>query len=81
MSEARIAELLQTVSVPKGSVLSSTRLQSILRRTIAASAEAADVLVALVTPSALIAFVMGLWRLTADIAWTDTFPISTGFRV
>ena len=22
---------------------------------------------------------MGLWRLTADLNWTDTFPISTGF--
>lgn len=22
---------------------------------------------------------MGLWRLTADLGWTETFPISAGF--
>jgi hypothetical protein len=79
MSEIRIAELSQPVSVRTGSVLSNVRLQSIVRRTVATSAQAADVLVALVTPSAVIALVMGLWRLTADLDWTDTFPISTGF--
>jgi hypothetical protein len=79
MSEIRIAELLQPALVRKGSALSNARLQSVLRQTVATSAQAADVLVALVTPSAVIALVMGLWRLTADLAWTDTFPISTGF--
>jgi hypothetical protein len=79
MSEIRIAELSQPVSVRTGSDLFNVRLQSIARRTVATSAQAADVLVALVTPSAVIALVMGLWRLTADLNWTDTFPISAGF--
>jgi hypothetical protein len=72
-------EVLQPVSVRPVSVLSDTRLQSLVRRSVASSAQAADVLVALVTPSAVIAFVMGLWRLTADLGWTETFPITAGF--
>jgi hypothetical protein len=72
-------EVLQPVSVRLVSALSDTRLQSLVRRTVATSAQAADVLVALVTPSAVIALVMGLWRLTADLGWTETFPISAGF--
>ena len=79
MSEIRIAELLQPALVRKGSALSNARLQSVLRQIVATSAQAADVLVALVTPSAVIALVMGLWRLTADFNRTGTFPISTGF--
>jgi putative Mn2+ efflux pump MntP len=54
-------------------------MQSFFRRTATASAEAADVLVALVIPASLIAMALGLWRLTADVGWTQTFPISTGF--
>ena len=72
-------EVLQRVPVRSTSPLSGTRLQSLLRRTVATSAQAADVLVALVTPSALVASVMGLWRLTADLGWTESFPISAGF--
>jgi hypothetical protein len=79
MSVTRIEEVLQPVSVRTVSALSNTRLQSLLKRTVETSAQAADVLVALVTPSAVIALVMGLWRLTADLGWTETFPISAGF--
>ena len=79
MSVTRMEEALESVSVRRVATLSDTRLQSLARRTVATSAQAADVLVALVTPSAVIALVMGLWRLTADLGWTETFPISTGF--
>jgi hypothetical protein len=79
MSVTRMEEVLQSVPVRIVSGLSGTRLQSLLRRTVATSAQAADVLVALVTPSAVVALVMGLWRLTADLGWTETFPISAGF--
>jgi hypothetical protein len=81
MLVTRVGEALQSVPVRTTSVLSDTRLQMqfLLKRTIAFSAQAADVLVALVTPAAVVALVMGLWRLTADLAWTETFPISTGF--
>jgi hypothetical protein len=79
MSVTRVDDVMQPVSVRSVPALSDTRLQSLARRTVEASAQAADVLVALVTPSAVIAFVMGLWRLTADLGWTETFPIVTGF--
>jgi len=79
MSATRMEEVLQSVSVRPVSALSGTRLQSLVRLTVATSAQAADVLVALVTPSAVIALVMGLWRLTADLGWTETFPITAGF--
>jgi hypothetical protein len=84
MSVTRVGEILRAEVLPQVPartviVLSNTRLQLILKRAVATSAEAADVMVALITPSALIALVMGLWRLTADLGWTETFPISSGF--
>jgi hypothetical protein len=79
MSVTRVEEVLQPVAVRSASALLNIKLRSLLRRTIATSEQAADVLVALVTPSAAVASVMGLWRLTADLGWTESFPISTGF--
>lgn len=85
MSVTRIVEVLQPASVRTASLISdvtstvSRNWQSFLRRTMQNSEEAADVLVALVTPAAVLTLVMGLWRLTADLGWTETFPISTGF--
>jgi hypothetical protein len=79
MSVTRVGELLQPVSVRTVVVLSDARLQSLVNRTVRTSAQAADILVALVTPAAVTALVMGLWRLTADLGWTETFPISAGF--
>jgi hypothetical protein len=84
MSVTRVGEILRAEVLPQVPartviVLSDTRLQLMLKRAVATSAEAADVMVALITPSALIALVMGLWRLTADLGWTETFPISSGF--
>jgi hypothetical protein len=84
MSVTRMEEVLQPVPVRSATALSNislsdTRLQSLVRRTVDTSAQAADVLVALVTPSAVVASVMGLWRLTADLGWTESFPISAGF--
>jgi len=94
MSVTRIGQVLQgallqrpvlegeashSVPVPRVTVIGDSRFQKLLKQTVATSAQAADVLVALVTPSALIALAMGLWRLTADLGWTETFPITTGF--
>ncbi len=84
MSVTRIEEVLQPAAMRTVSVLTESastlrvKLHSFFRRTATASAEAADVLVALVIPASLIAMVLGLWRLTADVGWTQTFPISTG---
>lgn len=77
MPVTRMEEVFEPAAVRPVSAFPDNRLQAVVRRTVATSAQAADVLVALVTPSALVAFVMGLWRLTADLGWTETFPIST----
>jgi hypothetical protein len=39
----------------------------------------ANVLVALLTPAALLALVLGLWRVCADLGWAGAFVISSGF--
>ncbi|HZT31548.1 MAG TPA: hypothetical protein VFA33_16790 [Bryobacteraceae bacterium] len=33
---------------------------------------------ALLTPAAVMAMALGIWRLAADLKWTDTFAISSG---
>jgi hypothetical protein len=33
---------------------------------------------ALLTPAALMAFVLGLWRIAADLQWTSDFAIADG---
>ena len=38
-----------------------------------------NILVALLTPAAGVALVLGLWRVSADVGWTDAFVISGGF--
>jgi hypothetical protein len=43
------------------------------------SRQLADVLVALLTPSAVVALVMALWRVCADLGWAGTFLIADGF--
>lgn len=37
-----------------------------------------NVLPALLTPAAVIALVLGLWRVTADLGWTGEFLIAGG---
>jgi hypothetical protein len=39
----------------------------------------ANLLVALLTPAAVIAFVMGTWRVCADLGWAGAFLIGDGF--
>jgi hypothetical protein len=39
----------------------------------------ANILVALLTPAAVVAFVMGMWRVCADLGWAGAFLISGGF--
>jgi hypothetical protein len=40
--------------------------------------QSANVLVALLTPAALVAFAMGIWRVCADLGWAAAFPITGG---
>jgi hypothetical protein len=39
----------------------------------------ANILVALLTPAALVAFVLGIWRVCADLGWAGAFFIADGF--
>jgi hypothetical protein len=39
----------------------------------------ANVLVALLTPAAVVAFVLALWRVCADLGWATAFLIGDGF--
>jgi hypothetical protein len=85
MSVTRISEVLQPAWIRTASALAEAssilvaKLQFQWKRTVATSAQAADVLVALMTPAAVVVLVLGLWRLAADLGWTEVFPISTGF--
>jgi len=53
--------------------------QASINQAIASSARAAALIVALMTPAAVIALALGLWRLTADLGWTEEFLVSGGF--
>ncbi|MEY2536599.1 MAG: hypothetical protein QOG67_339 [Verrucomicrobiota bacterium] len=85
MSVTRIGAILQPALVRTASVVTDTsstvidRVQAFGGKTIKASEETADLLVALMSPAAVIALVLGLWRLTADLEWTGSFLISNGF--
>lgn len=39
----------------------------------------ANILVALLTPAALVALVLGIWRVCADLGWAGAFLIAGGF--
>src|SRR5258708_25530073 len=85
MSVTRIGAMLQPALVRGASAVAETsstlvdRIQGFFGKAIRASEETADLLVALITPAAVIALVLGLWRLTADLEWTGSFLISNAF--
>jgi hypothetical protein len=43
------------------------------------SRQLANILVALLTPAALVALVLGIWRVCADLGWAGPFLIGDGF--
>jgi len=43
------------------------------------SRQLANILVALLTPAALVAFALGLWRVCADLGWAGAFLLTDGF--
>jgi hypothetical protein len=51
---------------------------SALRKTVAANRQAALVTSSLMTPVAVMAASLGIWRLAADLKWTGAFAISQG---
>jgi len=55
------------------------RLRWFVERTVIASEAAMNVLPALLSPAAVVALVLGLWRVSADLGWTEEFLIANGF--
>jgi len=85
MSVARIAAILQPAGMRAASVFSDTsstlpaKVRWFIERTVTASSAAMNVLPALLSPAAVVALVLGLWRVSADLGWTEEFLISNGF--
>jgi hypothetical protein len=50
-----------------------------LATTLTLARQLPNILVALLTPAALVALAMGLWRISADLDWAGAFPITAGF--
>ena len=46
---------------------------------LALSRQLPNIVIALLTPAALVALAMGLWRVSADLDWAGAFPIAGGF--
>jgi hypothetical protein len=84
MSVTRIGAILQPAIGRTASAVAETsstlvdRMQAFFGKALRASEETADLLVALISPASVIALVLGLWRLTADLEWTGSFFISSG---
>jgi len=53
-------------------------VSAIADRTVATLSRFPSLIVSSVTPAALIALSLGLWRLTTDLEWTEWFPVSNG---
>jgi hypothetical protein len=52
---------------------------TVVANTLALGGQLPNILVALLTPAALVALAMGLWRVGADLDWAGEFPIVAGF--
>jgi hypothetical protein len=61
------------------SVKSQFRFTLLAPVAISFSRQLANTLIALLTPAAVVAFVMGLWRVCADLGWAGAFLIADGF--
>ena len=85
MSVTRIGAMFQPAWMRAASVFTDTsstlpaRVRWFIDQTVTASSAAMNVLPALLTPAAVVAFVLGLWRVSADLGWTEEFLISNGF--
>src|SRR5271163_3790419 len=89
MSVVRFGGVVQTAFTTGPSTLPATSsarsqsasltLQKGWHAVAATSHQAASVLPALLSPVALIAFVLGAWRLGCDLGWTGDFLVADGF--
>ena len=76
MSVIRIGEVLHPGWVRGTSRSFSGRFW--IKRVVLALERTRDLLAALLMPASVVALALGLWRLAADLEWTETFPISNG---
>jgi hypothetical protein len=53
-------------------------LRRLFNRIVTASEAALNVLPALLTPASVVALVLGLWRVSSDLGWTEEFLIANG---
>ena len=85
MSVIRIGAMFQPAWMRAASVFSDNsstlpaKARWFIERTVTASSAAMNVLPALLSPAAVVALVLGLWRVSADLGWTEEFLISNGF--
>jgi hypothetical protein len=85
MSVTRIGEMIQPAWMRAASTFTDTsstlpvRLKRFVDRIVVASEAAMNVLPALLTPAAVVALVLGLWRVSSDLGWTEQFLIPSGF--
>src|ERR1700736_668962 len=85
MSVTRIGAMLQPAGMRAASIFADTSsalpatFRRFVERTVVASEAAMNVLPALLTPAAVTALVLGLWRVSADLGWTGEFLIASGF--
>ncbi|HWY47448.1 MAG TPA: hypothetical protein VNX70_08700 [Bryobacteraceae bacterium] len=85
MSVTRIGAIFQPAGMRALSIFADTssnlpaRLRWFFEQIVVASEAALNVLPALLTPAAVTALVLGLWRVSADLGWTEDFIIANGF--
>ena len=84
MSGMRIGEIVQpawsrTADAVAGTTSSiASRLQRATDQAAAISLEVGTFLAMLLSPAAVMSLVLGIWRIGADLGWTDQFLIPNG---
>ena len=84
MSAMRIGEIVQPAwSRTAEAVVGTTsnvalKVQQAIDRTATVSQEVSTFVAMLLSPAAVISLVLGIWRIGADLGWTDQFLISNG---
>jgi hypothetical protein len=75
----QLAGMRASSSFPDTTSVLPAKLGAFFERIVVASEAAMNVLPALLTPSAVVALVLGLWRVSSDLGWTEEFLIGSGF--
>ena len=89
MSVTRVGGAIAAASARTGSVFAEASAaslgrvqvlveQSVLKTNARLGRDFASLLAVFLTPAAMLALVFGLWRVSADLGWTESFVISSG---